>query len=218
MITWVIGDIHGCLNQLNIMLDKLNEAGWDRLIFLGDYIDRGPDSKGVIDTIMSLQKDFGLDKIIALKGNHEDMCLHNYAYKNNLDRQLGGAWSCNGAKQTIDSFNAFGGYEPIPDEYLEWMNNLPLMCEDENAYYVHAGFLPEVEPAYQLEEDMLWIRHEFLNSDYDWGKPVIFGHTPVKLVQDLGNKIAIDTGCVYGEYLSAYCVEAKKVLKVTNNG
>ena len=214
--TFAIGDIHGCFKTMSKLLYELGD--WDRLIFLGDYIDRGPMSKDVIDFIISLQEFHGKDKVVALKGNHEDMCLHSYQYKDNYDRQLGQSWAYNGARQTLESFNSdpLVPIAPIPEEYLEWMDKLPLYYEDDNAYYVHAGFLPEVEPAKQDPYFMLWIRGDFIYSDYAWDKPVIFGHTPVKLVQDLGTKIAVDTGCCFGEFLSAYCVETKEVIKVKN--
>ena len=209
--TWAISDIHGCYKTFLNLAAILDSKGWDKLVFLGDYIDRGTDSRAVIDIIREYQNDYG-DAIVVLKGNHEDMCLHRYNhYHNKWDRQLGNAWAYNGAKETLESFDGL-----IPTEYLDWMRELPVRYEDDNAHYVHAGFYPNVRIGDQLEYDMLWIRNEFLISDYDFGKPVIHGHTAFKEPQFTDNRISLDTGCVYGGKLTAYCIETGEIVEVIN--
>ena len=211
MKTWAIGDIHGCIYTLNNMLVKL-ESKWDKLIFLGDYIDRGLYSKDVINIIMDLQLIYG-NNIVVLKGNHEDMCLHAHGkYGDQTNYSLGRAWYYNGADETLKSFNS--DTNKIPNGYLDWMMKLKSHYEDNNAYYVHAGFRPDIKIEKQNDYDKFWIREEFLDFNYNFGKPVIHGHTPFKQPQVGQNRISIDTGCCFGDLLTAYCVETGEIISI----
>jgi serine/threonine protein phosphatase 1 len=218
-MTWVIGDIHGCLDQLKELFKNIKPL--DKVIFLGDYIDRGPDSKGVLDFLMNVQETFE-GEAIFLKGNHEDMCLHWLgAYApgdNNFD--LGQAFVYNGAHATLKSFGwdrnttHFTEFN-IPQKYVDWMLSLRTSYEDENGIYVHAGLRPFINLADQLDEDLMWIRDEFIYSDCDFGKTVYFGHTPCqKVMLSTGNKVGVDTGCVYGHRLSMISVPEHKTISV----
>ena len=193
------------------LVDKINTVtGWDKIVFVGDYIDRGDNSKGVIDYIMQLQTEHG-DKVVALKGNHEDMCLHAHEKYEHNDSRFGDAFYYNGGSDTITSF---GG--KIPEEYLEWMLSLPVMHEDDNCYYVHAGFEPCVEPEDQDDYQMLWIREEFLSSMDEWDKRIVHGHTPRQHACIDNTRISIDTGCVYGHTLTAVCVQTHIFIQQDN--
>lgn len=199
--TFIIGDIHGCLDMLKRLVDKI---GWqpeqDRLIFLGDYIDRGEDSRGVVDFILQL-----LDispHVRCLKGNHESLFL-DY-----IDGEDYSTFLMNGGENTLASYSS-GNRNGIPMEHISFFRSLEIMIELEDYYVVHAGFRPEVDPEDQSEEDFLWIREPFLFSEYDFGKRIIFGHSPFYEPLIMDNKIGIDTGAVFGNKLT--CLELPEI-------
>ena len=197
---FIIGDIHGCLNMLKRLIDKiLWQPHQDRLIFLGDYIDRGEDSKGVVNFLLKLadispQVDF-------LMGNHEMMFL-DYLANRNRSRFV-----VNGGDRTIKSYrkNNPDNEEEVPENHLRFFQGLRLFLELDDFYIVHAGFKPNVSITKQTHLDMLWIRDPFIYSKYNFGKKVIYGHTPFKEPYIMNNKIGIDTGAVYGNKLT--CLE-----------
>ena len=198
---FVIGDVHGCLEMLQRLIDKIewNPAS-DRLIFIGDYIDRGENSKGVIDFILKLKEDSTF--IQCLIGNHEQMFID---YLSGVDSQSS---LLNGGLTTLRSYEGIrrGKDDPlIPPSHLDFFSSLLTMIELEHYYIVHAGFQPHIEIEDQSLNDMIWIREEFIYSDYDFGKLVIFGHTPFNSPLIMKNKIGIDTGAVFGNYLT--CLE-----------
>ncbi len=199
---FVIGDIHGCLDLLKDLMNKIPyRPKRDRLIFLGDYIDRGEDSKGVVDFILSLKEES--DNIDFLLGNHEAMLL-DYLKGKNRDIYL-----FNGGTTTLASYRAAqesqGKSSFIPDKHISFFSELRPYVELDNYYVVHAGFRPGKSVENQDLNDMIWIRYEFINSNYDFGKKVIFGHTPFSEPLVMPTKIGIDTGAVYGNKLT--CVQ-----------
>ncbi len=199
--TFVIGDIHGCLTLLKRLIDKIPwDPEKDRLIFVGDYIDRGEDPKGVIDFILELKRIS--EKVDCILGNHEAMLLDYLKGKN---REL---YLFNGGTVTLASYRFSRKNEDdplIPEDHLRFFNELKPYIELENYYIVHAGFRPGIKIEDQSLEDMIWIRYEFIESDYDFGKKVIFGHTPMQEPLIMQNKIGIDTGAVYGNKLT--CIQ-----------
>jgi len=198
--TFVIGDIHGCLNTLRRLLDKIPwDPVSDTLIFVGDYIDRGEDPKGVVDIILSLKRQGA--KIECLLGNHEAM-LMDYLKGKNRDLYL-----FNGGTTTLASYRAQKKKEEplIPKDHLSFFSELKPYIELEDYYIVHAGFRPGRKIEDQSLEDMIWIRYEFIDSNHDFGKKVIFGHTPFKEPFVTQTKIGIDTGAVYGNKLT--CIQ-----------
>lgn len=198
---FAVGDIHGCFEKLNALMDMLDiDYEKDTLLFVGDYIDRGPRSKEVVDFMIDLDRRH--NRTVFLKGNHEFL----------LERYLEGAESqmflANGGDATLESYNRNAGGkkgEPIPPDHLAFFNKLSHYYETNDYIFVHGGLKPQVPLAKQQEWDMLWIRDEFIYSDYDFGKQVVFGHTPFREPLILDNKIGIDTGAVYGNKLT--CVE-----------
>ncbi|HHI97508.1 MAG TPA: serine/threonine protein phosphatase [Thermodesulfatator atlanticus] len=193
---YAIGDIHGCLYALEALLEKIPiRWGEDYLVFLGDYIDRGPDPRRVLETIMELKETYP-EKIIPLMGNHEWMFLR---YLEGIDREI---YLMNGGDVTLAQFME-GGVLEVPAEYVSFLQGLPLFWETERFIFVHAGLKPGKPLSKQRPEDLLFIRGEFIYSDYDWGKRVIFAHTPFPRPFLAPNKIGIDTGCVYGGELTA---------------
>lgn len=218
--TLVIGDIHGCYDELIELLSVANyEGNSDILIFTGDYIDRGLKSYEVIQHIKALQKKYGKDRVIALRGNHEDMLIqeacnsHVYNNKTQFDVLDGGYlsdWLFNGGVETKLSYIQ-QNRSILAD--LKWLKSLPIHHEDDNFFYVHAGFNPYFSVDKQCDKDKLWIREAFYlnpNCNERFGKPVIFGHTPVMNMGGVGympvkinGNYGIDTGCVYGGRLTA---------------
>lgn len=197
----IIGDIHGCLGMLRQMMDKI---AWnkkkDRLIFVGDYIDRGEDPYGVVEYLICLARQSG--HVDFLLGNHEAMLMD---YLNGTRREM---YLYNGGRITIASYKAHmqgEGKQIIPEDHMAFYKRLKPYIELEDYYVVHAGFRPGVPIEEQTTEDMIWIRDEFIYSDYDFGKRVIFGHTWFKSPFIQKNKIGIDTGAVYGNQLT--CLE-----------
>ncbi|HBF42821.1 MAG TPA: serine/threonine protein phosphatase [Desulfobacteraceae bacterium] len=201
----VIGDIHGCLDMLIRLMDKVDlRPDKDRLIFLGDYIDRGEDSKGVVDRILDLKK--YSSQIECLMGNHEAMFLD---YLSGINR---GSFLYNGGTKTLESYIAGRSKkeEPlVPVDHLQFYKSLKLYIELQDYYIVHAGFRPGVDLMEQEQEDMIWIREPFIHSNYDFGKRVIFGHTPFHQPLVMDNKIGLDTGAVYGNKLT--CLDLYKM-------
>jgi serine/threonine protein phosphatase 1 len=198
---FAIGDIHGCYDRLKTLMEKIPiDCSRDTLVFIGDYIDRGPHSVEVVDYLIQLKNRF--PEVIFLKGNHEDM----------LDKFLNGVdrftYLLNGGQQTLDSYltKPVGSkFFPIPPDHMEFFKSLRLFYETEEFIFVHAGLRPRVPLESQKTEDLLWIRDKFVSSKYDFGKRVIFGHTPLKNPLVEPNKIGIDTGAVYGNALT--CIQ-----------
>ena len=204
MKTIVIGDIHGCYNELKKMIDDLTEKKVynykkDRLIFLGDYIDRGDDSRLVINFIRNLQN--GNQNVIALMGNHEDMAVEYFSTYDKFS-----PWLYNGCEYTLKSYKNHND-ELASD--IEWMKNLPLYFEDDNYVYVHAGINKKYSMEKQSKNTLLWAREEFIYDTKEYNKRVIFGHTPMLFepYYTYRDDICIDSGCVYGGSLTAFIIE-----------
>lgn len=176
--TFAIGDIHGCYDELYALITKLIKdhdlrPKTDILVFLGDYIDRGPDSNKVIEQLVGFKKKY--PHWVFLMGNHEHMFLEDWIKKS--DTYVRDIWRYNGGYQTLDSYED----QIVPVEHYDFIEELQKYYEDDKYFYCHAGLLPNMT----IEENkqtplrtFLWTRGEFLDSDHDWGKKVITGHTP----------------------------------------
>jgi serine/threonine protein phosphatase 1 len=198
---YVIGDVHGCLAPLKRLLDRLEpDLHRDRLLFMGDYIDRGPDSRGVVDYILQLQTRYPAENIICLRGNHEVMFLDFLAGK---DREL---FVLNGGLSTLKAYwgENWDGQPSLalPPDHERFYRELLPYYETSGYIFVHGGIKPGIPLEDQVDEDIYWIRGEFIASTEDFGRRVIFGHTPFKKPLILPNKIGIDTGLVYGNFLT----------------
>ena len=198
---FIIGDVHGCLDMLRRLIDAIRwDPSSDRLIYVGDYIDRGEDIFGVVDYIVSQKK--SSDLVECIIGNHELMLL-DY-----LEGRRQGLFFFNGGGSTIRSYRS-NLKEPqgllFPPDHMELFNGLKPFCDLGDYLVVHAGFRPAIPIEDQSLEDMVWIREEFIYSDFDFGKKVVFGHTPFREPLVRENKIGIDTGAVYGNKLT--CLE-----------
>lgn len=205
---FAIGDIHGCISNLMSIMDMIDiDTRNDALIFIGDYIDRGPDSKGVVDFVLKLREN--IKHIICLLGNHEQMFL-DYINDGNIYKEM---FLINGGEYTISSYGvvetAGKSRVDVPENHMEFFTSLLPYYETEDYIFVHAGLKPAISLEKQDIKDLIWIRNEFINSSYDFGKTVVFGHTPLPQPLIDSNKIGIDTGAVYGGKLT--CVELPEV-------
>lgn len=188
-----IGDIHGCLAQLDTLIVKVDPGIDDQVIFLGDYIDRGPESHGVIDYLVRFARSF--PDTIFLRGNHDQMFI-DY-----LDGHEPTLFLMNGGLKTLSSYQRSGEW-PISSSHRAFFETLRNVYETEDFIFVHAGLRPGIPLAEQENDDLLWIRNDFISSEYDWGKTVVYGHTPHDEPLLTGNRIGLDTGCVYGRQLT----------------
>ncbi len=207
---FVIGDIHGCLDKLEQLWEQIDpHPDRDQLVFLGDYIDRGEDSSGVLDYLLQLQQTHA--ETIFLMGNHEKMFID---FLEGEDRAL---FIYNGGESTLKSYlgriksfwsNAHGISDDealnllVPAQHRAFLDELHPYYTTEDYIMVHAGVRHGVPLEQQSQEDLVWIREEFIYSEEDFGKTVIFGHTPFVRPLVLPNKIGIDTGAVYGNSLT----------------
>lgn len=184
---WIIPDIHGCAKTLQALIEELiRPARYDELYFLGDYIDRGPQSKGVIDYIRRLQNDEF--SITLLKGNHEDFLLELYDAEQKsrskwwhhfANRKLM-AWNSIGGKKTLESFGV-GQVGEIPAEYIEWMRLLKYYVILEDFVLVHAGLNFELDNPFDDTRAMLWLRDYEIRPEKIGNRRIIHGHVPVHM-------------------------------------
>jgi serine/threonine protein phosphatase 1 len=198
---FAVGDIHDSFEKLEALMKILpwRKDSDDLLLFIGDYVDRGPNSREVVEYLVNLKKDGG--NFIFLKGNHEKMLVDFYVHQK--DQML---YVANGGAETIASYVEGGigrrAFE-LPREHLEFLLSLQLIYETDDYIFVHAGLRDGIPLDQQSEEDLLWIREEFIYSTYDWNRRVVFGHTALETPFVTPAKIGIDTGAVYGNKLTA---------------
>ena len=192
--TFVIGDIHGCHQALVELWAKISpDPKEDTVVFLGDYIDRGPASRQVVDEILAIRK--RLPRVITLMGNHEQMLLHFLAGEEDTPfLEVGGSETLASYRIPPERATSLD----LPPAHLDFFRNLIPFWQNHAAIYVHAGLMPARPLALQPRSWLLWAREEFLKSDYDFGKPVIYGHTPFPKPNLEKHRIGIDTGAVYG--------------------
>jgi serine/threonine protein phosphatase 1 len=206
ILTYAIGDIHGSFTKLKNLLEHCMAHCGDstsRMIFLGDYIDRGPHSRDVVTLLISMQAS-APDEIVCLRGNHEDMLVA--AAQNGGTHEV--HWLLNGGDATLESYGVASADE-IPPSHLAWFAALPLTFRDEHRLYVHAGIMPGLPLDRQTKEHALWIREPFLSDARDHGLFVVHGHTPSRsgMVELRPNRLNLDTGAYYGGPLTAAVFE-----------
>ncbi len=220
---YAIGDIHGCLDKLQRLLEVIRyDPAADRLIFLGDYIDRGPDSKGVLDLLVRLQQENPAH--VFLMGNHEENFLA-YLQAWEQDAQsaawLSEPFFAGGGTATLQSYEPRLRHEhdqrvreAIPPAHVQFLSTLPLYWTDKHYLAVHAGVRPGIPLVHQKPNDLLRIRAPFLDVPHGLGYYVVFGHTPFRIVRRDVDKIGIDTGACYAQLgygtLTAFCLQTKQ--------
>ncbi|MDU6374656.1 MAG: metallophosphoesterase family protein, partial [Bradyrhizobium sp.] len=222
MRVYAFGDIHGRLDLLEALLAQVERDLAVRpverplFIFLGDYIDRGPASRKTIDRLSQLSRS---QECIFLKGNHEALAIRGLTDRAAFDR-----WMRLGGFETLVSYGVTPGFlsagpsRPVPEiqatfhaalatGHMQFFRNLQTSFALGDFFFVHAGVRPGVELSQQAEEDLLWIRSEFLDASNDFGKVVVHGHTPTKAVEVTTNRVNIDTGAFATGRLSCLVVE-----------
>ncbi len=218
MKKYCITDIHGCLKTFKSLLEKIEFSLNDELYLLGDYIDRGPDSKGVIDYIWQLQKEGYA--VNCLKGNHESQLLKSIGNKDDE-----AAWLYWGGKQTLRSFSV-QSVDLIDEKYLQWFDSLAYSFEVDEYILVHAGLNFEIENPLEDNYAMMWARGYYESINYKWlgERVIIHGHTPLtksvieEQFANLSNNkyFDIDNGCVYKrDGLGSLCCFELKERKMT---
>ena len=226
-VAYAIGDVHGCLGPLReleefIREDAARSAATRRVVvYLGDYVDRGPDSLGVVEHLIG--RPLAGFESVHLMGNHERMMLDFL-----LQPEAGQVWLANGGTQTLVSWGVEldlgaardAGTMSLAAEQLNrrvtpaqrrFLEGLRLSHREGGALFVHAGIRPGVPLEAQEEEDLLWIRGAFLNAGDDHGVVVIHGHTPTEKPVLRANRIGIDTGACYGGALTAVGMDSTGV-------
>lgn len=227
-----IGDIHGCADTVKELVRRLEPTPDDVMVFLGDYVDRGDKSFEVVDYLIELDK---THNCVFIKGNHEDMWV-SYLDKtmNMSDHSM---FFYNGGTSTLKSYcdniidettgdvmktgNGLG-FDDLPQSHRDFYNNLKIIHEIEDFIFVHAGVNPEYDLEHQTENDLLWIRNQFLfyNSTIFEGKTIVHGHTPMepheldKYHNVYDDKINLDSACVFGYTLTAMDVRTRKATKI----
>jgi len=202
---FAIGDIHGCPDELAAIVKTIAPREDDTVVFVGDYVDRGPSARDAVEVVLDLQK--GPAEVITLKGNHEDMMLSFLGMPGNY----GESFLFNGGIATLDSYGVHeddleDACARLPDAHLRFISRLATSYLRPPYLFVHAGIMPTRQLEEQQTEDMLWIRQEFIFNPHKIDATVVFGHTPMRGVMiDLPYKLGIDTGLVYGGKLT--CVE-----------
>jgi serine/threonine protein phosphatase 1 len=194
---FAVGDIHGCRSKLDQLMEKIDWRPEDKeeLVFLGDYIDRGPDSFGVVEKVLDIKTAYP-ELVTTLKGNHEQMFINFITGVDTLSLRD------NGVAYTMRSYDH---NSPFPVSHFKFLLDLKLYYETQDFVFVHAGLRPGIPLERQSEDDCLWIRGEFLESDYDFGKTVVFGHTPFREPFIVPGRAGLDTGAVFGGPLT--CME-----------
>jgi serine/threonine protein phosphatase 1 len=216
---YAVGDVHGCLEQLaalhgliaqDLAARPIAEA---ELVHLGDLVDRGPDSAGVVDLLSAGSPIAGLT-CVTLMGNHEQMML---AALSAGEAGPAGLWMDNGGGPTLRSWgvplgtasSAWAGH--IPARHLRFLRALVLTHRVGPYFFVHAGVRPGIPLPLQAPDDLLWIREPFLSFAGDLGAVVVHGHTPRAEPEVRRNRIGIDTAAVLGGQLTCVVLEADRL-------
>jgi serine/threonine protein phosphatase 1 len=224
---YAVSDIHGCAELLKNVFTAIDlhlaraEPARALHVFLGDYIDRGPASRQTIDLLI----DRGLShESVFLKGNHEAFLQEVFDDASRLE-----AWREYGGYQTMMSYGLTPPMKPDRDQQLElvqalkhgmpephrqFFKNLRPSFSCGDFFFAHAGVRPGVPLRRQREEDLLWIRDEFLHSDEDFGKYVVHGHTPVARPEIRPNRINIDTGAYATGILTLLTIQGERMLPI----
>jgi serine/threonine protein phosphatase 1 len=222
-VIYAIGDVHGCLHELKaleakIVADAEGLDGEKWIVMLGDYIDRGPSSAQVLDRLLAPPPS-GF-KRICLRGNHEQAFLESLSDPTAIDN-----WLRFGGEQTMISYGIGSpGLKTllkgsaraklqllaahVPEEHIELLRDLPSVLSVPGYVFVHAGLRPGVRVEDQTDQDMLWIRRDFLDADHDFGAVVVHGHTPIPEPFVSARRIGVDTGCFMTGRLTAVRIDA----------
>ncbi|MFT6676237.1 MAG: serine/threonine protein phosphatase 1 [Sulfitobacter sp.] len=231
---YAIGDIHGQFGELQRVLDLIEQDGGPdaRIVFMGDYTDRGPDSKSVLDLLIDGQA-AGRNWTTIL-GNHdrmfswfmEDIPRHDAHLPINLywlHPRLGGdttlasygvEFTEKDRKSTVQEMAKLA----VPQAHVDFLRSLDLTHQTDDLFFCHAGIRPQVALEAQVEHDLIWIRQEFHDHTQPHPKLIVHGHTPVDQPMHYGNRVNIDTGAGYGKPLTAAVFEGRQCWALADQG
>lgn len=237
MTIYAIGDIHGHLDKLRRAHDLIEEdmAGsgetMSTIVHLGDLADRGPDTRGVIDHLIAC-REAGMNMVTIL-GNHDLIMrefLHLGRYHDPRRPQVNWLSSAAGGRETLASYGVAvaagqGAAEihrraiaAVPESHIAFLDSLATPYCEGDCLFVHAGIRPGRPIADQEQDDLVWIRSEFLEDGRDHGRLIVHGHTPVDRATHYGNRVNLDSGAGFGRALSAVAIEGREVWLLTPQG
>jgi serine/threonine protein phosphatase 1 len=236
MRSYAIGDIHGHLDKLQMLHDRIADDmavhGAAPVVHVGDLVDRGPDSAGVIDYLMTGQAQ-GADWVV-LKGNHDRMFagfMRDHAYHDpRLFSGLSWLHPRLGGGATLASYGVanpssrpvapvyMDARAAVPEAHLAFIEGLPVWHQRGDVIFVHAGIRPGIAMDLQLEDDLVWIREPFLIETASHGALIVHGHTVVDHPTHYGNRLNIDSGAAYGGPMTAVVIEEEEVFHLSAGG
>ncbi|WP_377192375.1 metallophosphoesterase family protein [Ruegeria meonggei] len=231
---YAVGDIHGQLGMLQNALSRIEADGGPdaRVVFLGDYVDRGPDSRAVLDLLIAGQQ--AGRNWVMVKGNHDRMMARFVQEREIADKQL--PITLNWLNPRLGGRNTLASYgvevtdndriyqvheracAAVPPAHLDFINALPAYHQEGDLLFVHAGIRPGIPLAQQSEDDLVWIRQEFLAESDPHPWLIVHGHTPVDAAEHCGNRINLDAGAGYGRPLAAAVFEGRQCWLLTERG
>lgn len=231
---YAIGDVHGQLGELHRILDLIEADGGPdaRIVFVGDYVDRGPDSRGVLQCLIDAQA--AGRNWVTIKGNHDrylsrfldDKTVYDPATRADLfwfnprlggDKTLASYGVVAEEDGPIDAIHA-EALDAVPQDHREFLANLPLMHTEGDLMFVHAGIRPELPLDKQVEDDLIWIRQPFLEYTKSFGPLVVHGHTALEFPEHAGNRVNLDGGAGYFRPLHAAVFEGRDCWLLSNAG
>ena len=194
--TIAIADIHGCSDALESVLRAIDPKPDDTIICLGDYVDRGMDSKGVLDILIELS---GRCRLIPILGNHDELML-----KARRSKSAFREWMDIGGITTLDSYGSSGQMSLVPKEHFKFLKSCVDFFETETHFFVHGNYDSALPLDQQNEQVLRWLSlRAHVPGPHVSGKIAVLGHTPYEEVLDLGHLICLDTGCAFGWKLTA---------------
>lgn len=236
MKTYAIGDIHGHLGLLTaihaLITDDMAATGPGPIVHIGDLVDRGPDSAGVVEYLRGGIAG-GADWVV-LKGNHDRMFSGYLAAQDHHDaglrRDLSWLHPRLGGAETLQSYGVknpadrplapvwLDAQAAVPQTHRDFLASLPTSHLRGEVLFVHAGIRPGIPLHQQTEDDLIWIRHDFLDDPRDHGPLIVHGHTAIDAPTHYGNRVNIDSSAAYGGPLSAIVIEGRDVWQITPQG
>jgi serine/threonine protein phosphatase 1 len=207
---FAIGDVHGCAEELRALIQKLPLRKDSLVVFLGDYIDRGPDSRGVVDTILDLRQ---YCRVICLLGNHELMLRE---FLDGSDSRRVARFIYNGGSSTLASYADHDGVFVLPEEHRDFYESLPYHHIEGDHCFVHAGLptdVDDIDVAIHGEE-MVWMRQRPGMPEPNYSKIVVHGHSAIPEIDVQPRRINLDTACVYGRHLTGMELNTREVYSV----
>lgn len=208
-----IGDIHGCSRALSTLLNAIAPSPSDTLVMLGDYVDRGPNSRGVLDRLIELEAQC---QVIFLLGNHDEMMLASRTETPPMP-----AWLNHGGEATLRSYGDAETLELVPEAHFRFLERCQLHYETETHFFVHANYDALLPLEHQDVRTLLWVSlRDRIPEPHESGKMAIVGHThqATGAILDLGYLACLDTGCCYGNWLTALDVVGGQLWQTNQRG